>query len=340
MNKYSFSSFFKVILTFCLFSVMSQLALAKDRFQPAVLYDMATKHDKSFNEGVYNGLKRYKEDTGVNFWEFQITNETQSEQFLRQMAKKGADIIIVVGFAQIQALKTVSAEFPDTKFTLIDATLDMPNVQSVAFREHEGAYLAGALAAMKSGSSKVGFIGGMDIPLIRKFSCGFEQGAKAVSKDSEVYVNMVGDTPLAWKDPTKAREIALGQISQGVDVIYTAAGTSAIGVLGAVADSENAFAIGADSNQNYIYPGKILTSVVKKVDIAAYEALRTVHNGTWEPGMKVLGLKEGGIDWVLDEYNKPLLSEDIVDRLNRIKADIISEKVKVVDYTTTNSCKY
>lgn len=332
----------KILQFICLigFVLTAHSASAKQSFQPAVLYDMATKHDKSFNEGVYNGMMKYQKDTGVNFWEFQITNETQSEQFLRTMARKGADLIVVVGFAQIPALNKVAPEFPETKFTLIDAVLDLPNVQSIAFKEHEGSFLVGSLAAMKSKSHQVGFIGGMGIPLIKKFGCGFEQGAKYINKDVRVVQNVVGDTPTAWKDPTRAREIALTQISDGVDVIYTAAGNSSIGVLGAVADSENVLAIGTDTNQNYIYPGKILTSMVKKVDIAAYEALRSFENKTWQPGMKILGLKEGGVDWALDEYNEPLLTPEIKNEVLRIKQDIIDQKIKITDYTIDNKCEY
>lgn len=322
------------------FCGLSVEASAKQEFQPAVLYDMATKHDKSFNEGVYNGLKKYKEDTGVDFWEFQITNESQAEQFLRQMAKKGANLIVVVGFAQIPALQKVAPEFPETQFTLIDAELDLPNVQSIVFKEQEGSYLVGALAALSSKTHKIGFIGGMDIPLIRKWSCGYEQGAKGIDPTTEIVVNWVGDTPMAWKDPTKAREIAVSQMDRGVDVIYTAAGTSAIGVLGAVADHENVLAIGADSNQNYMYPGKILTSMVKSVDLAAYDALRASQNGTWKPGIKVLGLKESGVDWSLDEFNAPLVSDDTKEKINALKKQIIDGKIKVVDYTKSGSCSY
>lgn len=330
------SAFF-VLIGVCGLSVE---AVAKQEFQPAVLYDMATKHDKSFNEGVYNGLKKYKEDTGVDFWEFQITNESQSEQFLRQMAKKGANIIVVVGFAQIPALQKVAPEFPETQFTLIDAELDLPNVQSVVFREHEGSYLVGALAALTSKTHKIGFIGGMDIPLIRKWSCGYEQGAKALDPSTEVVVNWVGDTPMAWKDPTKAREIATSQMDRGVDIIYTAAGTSAIGVLGAVADRDNVLAIGADSNQNYMYPGKILTSMVKRVDLAAYDALKASQNGNWKPGVKILGLKESGVDWSLDEFNAPLISDEAKEKINALKKQIIDGKIKVVDSAKTGSCSY
>lgn len=338
-----YQKFCKLISAFFVLIVVCGLSVeagAKQEFQPAVLYDMATKHDKSFNEGVYNGLKKYKEDTGVDFWEFQITNETQSEQFLRQMAKKGANIIVVVGFAQIPALQKVAPEFPETQFTLIDAELDLPNVQSVVFREHEGSYLVGALAALKSKTRKIGFIGGMDIPLIHKWSCGYEQGAKALDPTIEIVVNWVGDTPMAWKDPTKAREIAVSQMDRGVDIIYTGAGTSGIGVLGAVADRENVLAIGTDSNQNYMYPGKILTSMVKRVDLAAYDALKASQNGNWKPGVKVLGLKENGVDWSLDEFNSPLISDEIKEKINALKKQIIDGKINVVDPTKVGSCSY
>ena len=183
-------------------SIAAGAAFAAD-IKPAVVFDMGGKFDKSFNEGVFNGVEKFKKETGVSYREFEVTNETQREQALRRMAQRGADPVIGVGFAQAPALEKVAKEFPNTRFAIIDSVVDLPNVRSVVFKEHEGSFLVGMIAALKSESGKVGFVGGMDIPLIRKFACGYEQGAKHVSGDTEVLQNMTGTTPAAWNDPTR-----------------------------------------------------------------------------------------------------------------------------------------
>ena len=193
-------------------------------FQPAIIYDLGGKFDKSFNEAAYNGAERFKEEAGVEYLEFEVTNESQRDQALRRMARRGATIVVAVGFSYATPLETIAAEFPDTKFTIIDSVVEQPNVQSVVFKEHEGSFLVGMAAALKSETGKVGFIGGMDIPLIRNFAHGYEQGVKHVNPDAEVFVNMTGTTPAAWNDPAKGAELAQSQFDRGADVVYAAAG--------------------------------------------------------------------------------------------------------------------
>ena len=317
---------------------LATAAVAAD-IQPAVVYDMGGKFDKSFNEGIYNGIQKFTKETGIKATEFEVTNETQREQALRRMAQRGRDPVIAVGFAQAPALEKVAKEFPDTRFTIIDMVVDLPNVQSVVFKEHEGSFLVGALAAMASKSGKVGFVGGMDIPLIRRFACGYEQGVKHVAGGAEVYQNMTGTTPAAWNDPTKGGELAKSQFDRGADVVYAAAGATGLGVLQAAKDGGK-LAIGVDSNQNYLHPGTMLTSMLKRVDVAAYNTYKSAMDGSWKPGIQVLGLAQGGVDWALDEHNESLVGGDMKAKIDGLKADIIAGKIKVHDYMSDNSCTY
>jgi basic membrane protein A and related proteins len=311
-------------------------AVAKD-FHPAVIYDTGGKFDKSFNEAAYNGAERFKKETGIAFREFEIQNESQREQAMRNLARKGATIIVAVGFSQAAAVAKVAKEFPKVEFTLIDDVVDLPNVQSVLFKEHEGSFLVGVLAGMASKTGKVGFVGGMDIPLIRKFECGYAQGVKYAKPDAQVFENMTGTTPAAWNDPTKGGELAKSQFDRGADVVYAAAGGTGVGVYQAAKDNGK-LAIGVDSNQNYLQPGTMLTSMMKRVDLAVYNAFMAAKNGTWKAGVTSLGLAEDGVGWALDDYNKALITADMKTKVDQAKQDIISGKIKVVDYTAAKSC--
>jgi len=313
-------------------------AIAQD-IKPAVVFDMGGKFDKSFNQGVYDGIERFKAETGIAYREFEVTNETQREQALRRMAQRLADPVIGVGFAQGPAMEKVAKEFPDTRFTIIDMVVDLPNVQSVIFKEQEGSFLVGILAAMASKTGKVGFVGGMDIPLIRRFACGYEQGVKHANKDAQVFQNMTGTTPSAWNNPGKGAELARSQFDRGADVVYAAAGGTGVGVYQAAKDSGK-LAIGVDSNQNYLHPGTMLTSMLKRVDVAAYNAFKGALDGSWKPGIQNLGLAEGGVDWALDEHNANLISADMKAAVEKAKADIIAGKIKVHDYMSDSTCTY
>lgn len=310
-----------------------------DDIKPAVVFDMGGKFDKSFNEGVYNGVEKFKKETGIPYVDFEITNETQYEQAHRRFAERGQNPIIGVGFAQADAVQKVGAEYPKTDFTVIDGIVKLPNVQSVLFKEQEGSFLVGMLAAMASKSGKVGFVGGMDIPLIRRFECGYEQGAKYANPQVVVVQNMTGTTPSAWDDPGRGGELAKAQFDGGVDVVYAAAGNTGLGVYQAAADAHK-LAIGVDSNQNYLHPGTMLTSMVKRVDLAAYNSLEAAKSGNWQGGITVLGLKEGGIDWAYDQYNEKLITPEMKAKVDQAKADIIAGKITVADYMANNECKY
>jgi basic membrane protein A len=306
-----------------------------DDFSPAVVYDMGGKFDKSFNEAAYSGAERFKTDTGIEYREFEVTNPSMREQALRNMARRGADVVIAMGFAQAAAVETVAKEFPDTKFTLIDMVVDLPNVQSVIFKEHEGSFLVGMAAAMASETGRVGFVGGMDIPLIRKFALGYVEGAKYVNPDVEIFQNMTGTTPAAWNDPTKGGELARSQFDRGADVVYAAAGGTGIGVYQAAKDAGK-LAIGVDSNQNYLQPGTMLTSMIKRVDVAVYDSFASARDGTWQPGIKILGLAEDGVGYAIDEYNRDLISPEMEAKLEAARQDIIDGNIEVTDYMEQN----
>jgi basic membrane protein A and related proteins len=313
-------------------------ASAKD-FKPAIVFDLGSKMDKSFNEGVYNGAKAFADKTHTTFQEFEPKNEAQIEQGLRNFARKGFSPIIGVGFNQAKAIEKIAKEFKDADFVVIDSVVDLPNVKSVLFKEAEGSYLAGALAAMKTSTGKLGFVGGMDIPLIRKFSCGYKQGAKAVKADVEVFENMVGTTGSAWNDPVKGGELAKSQIERGADVIFAAAGASGLGALQTAADAGK-FGVGVDSNQNYLHPGKMLTSMVKRVDIAAANALQEAKDGSFKGGVTVFGLAENGVGLAFDSNNAPLVTPEMKAKIDEMSKGIVAGTIKVHDYMTDNSCPF
>ena len=312
-------------------AVAGMTQVQAEDFMPAVVFDMGGKFDKSFNEAAYNGAERFKADSGIAYREFEVTNPSMREQALRNMARRGAQVVVAMGFAQAAAVETVAQEFPDTKFTLIDMVVDLPNVQSVIFKEHEGSFLVGMAAAMASQTGKVGFVGGMDIPLIRKFALGYVEGAKHINPDIEIYQNMTGTTPSAWNDPTRGGELARSQFDRGADVVYAAAGGTGIGVYQAAKDAGK-LAIGVDSNQNYIHPGTMLTSMIKRVDVAVYESFKAAQDGTWQGGIQILGLAEDGVGWALDEHNRSLISAEIEAAVEQARQDIIAGNIAVTDY--------
>ncbi|QGZ37473.1 BMP family lipoprotein [Stappia indica] len=318
--------------------LLAGTALAQD-IQPAVVYDLGGKNDKSFNEAAFIGAEKFKADTGIDYRDFEIQNDSQREQALRNFARRGANPVIAIGFLHANALTKVAKEFPDTQFAIVDEKVDLPNVRSIVFKEHEGSYIVGKLAAMASQSGKVGFVGGMDIQLIRKFACGYKQGVKETNADIEILENMTGSTGAAFNDPVKGGELAKSQIDRGADVIYHAAGATGLGVLQAAADAGK-LGIGVDSNQNAVHPGKVLTSMLKRVDVAVEKAFTDAKDGKWTSGVYSLGLAEDGVDWALDDNNKALITEEMKSAVDQAKADIISGKIAVHDYMATESCPF
>ena len=328
----------KAVLTISLvlFSLLTHAAT----FQPAIAYDLANIFDKSFNQAIYeNAALKFNKESNVKIRNFTPTNETNHEQGLERLAKRGYNPIIAVGFMYTNALEKTARKYPDTQFVIIDSVVKLANVKSLIFKEHEGSFLVGAIAALKSKSKKIGFIGGMDSPVIHKFACGYEQGAKYINANTQVFQDMTGWTSSAWSNPTRGAELAKQQISKGADVIFAAAGGSGVGVY-QVAENANKYAIGVDSNQNYLHPGVMLTSMVKLVGVATYQILKSAEAGHFTAGIDIRGLKENGVDWALDKYNRELISPKIEAKINQIKAKIIAKEIIVHDYTQNDSCVY
>ncbi len=332
-RRYLISTITCACMTVSLTSVQAQ------SFTPAVIFDMGGKHDKSFNQSAFDGAERFKKDFNVAYLEAEVTADSQREQIFRNLIRRGATVIFATGFAQRTIVGKLAPEFPDVKFVLVNVKpeADYPNVQSAMFREEEGSFLAGIAAASSSKTAKVGFVGGMDQPLIRRFGCGYAQGVKYFNSKAEVITNMVGTTPAAFRDPTRGGELAISQFDRGVDVIFAAAGNTGTGVLQAAKD-KGRFAIGVDSNQNHLHPGTMLTSMVKHVDTALYEAYKMVRQQQWKSGVVTYGLSNKGISLAMDEHNQKFISKELAARLKKAEEDIVSGKIKVHDYVTNNAC--
>ncbi|MCK5041182.1 MAG: BMP family ABC transporter substrate-binding protein [Sphingomonadales bacterium] len=317
-----------IYVILALFLVASPQATMADEPKIALIYDLGGKFDKSFNEAAHNGGVAFESATGVSYHDFEPASEAQMEQAIKRFARRGYDLIIAIGISYATPLRKVAEDYPDMHFTVIDSHVDMPNVQSVSFKEHEGSYLVGMIAAMTSEKQKIGFIGGMDIPLIRKFASGYAQGARSINPDIEIIENMVGASPTAWNDPIRGGELARNQYARGADVIYSAAGPTGFGVIQAAKETDN-YAIGVDSNQNHLAPGYVLTSMLKRVDRAVERAMLGAYNGNWHSGVEVLGLAEDGVDYALDEHNEHLITDEMRQRLAEARAKIISGEIVV-----------
>lgn len=313
------------IFLLCLLGIVAEASV-----KVGLVLDKGGRDDKSFNAAAFRGATEAQSKLGVVLKVVESSDDAALEPSLRTFARKGYDLVIGIGFAQANAIKKVSAEFPKTSFLLVDSNIQAPNVRSVMFNEHEGSYLVGIIAALSSKSKVVGFIGGMDIPLIRRFELGYKAGAESMGK-VKVHSNYVGSTSDAWRNPTKGKELALSQISKSADVIFHAAGTSGMGVFDA-AEEKKIFAIGVDSNQNWVKPGTVLTSMIKRVDIAVYKAIEDKTSGKYKSGLITMGLAEGGIDFAVDENNRAILSKEVEQKAIATKQKILSGQIKVPDY--------
>jgi len=299
---------------------------------PAVVYE-AVQFDDSFNVAAYDGIQRYKAEGGVAVQAF-------GAKAIRRFAEAGAEPIIAIGVSLAEEIARAAEAFPQRKFILIDAVVDAPNVQSVVFRNQEGAFLVGMLAALSSRTGKVGFVGGMDIPVIREFQCGYSQGVQAVAPRTEVFTAMTGTTSQAWNNPERGAELARLQYARGVDVIFAAAGGTGLGVY-QVAKAMGKQAIGVDRNQNFLYPGTMLSSMVKRIDVAVYMAAKSVRDGSYRGGgILSLGVKENGIGWALDKYNRALVSPEMQKRLEGAQKDIATGKLQIQPYLPIEDCQF
>ena len=347
MKSRSILSVLIVALVFLLVSC-SQRAEAKRegcKIRVGIVFDIGGKNDRSFNAAAWEGAKRAQQDLDICLYDVEPGNPTSIEPAMRAFAEKNFDLIIGVGFAQGPIMQRVALDYPQNKFAIIDGVIfeadgktPLKNVASLVFREHEGSYLVGMIAASKSKTGVLGFLGGMDIPLIHRFETGYEEGARAVNPNIRVIDNYVGVTDSAWNNPGKGKELSLAQIEKGADVIFTAAGNSGLGAFDAVeqfgknAEGEaNRFVIGVDSNQNGVKPGFVLTSMVKKVDNAVYDAIEEVLNGNFEGGFHVFGLDKDGVAYALDENNRSLIPADVLQRVEEARTKIVNGEIKVTD---------
>jgi len=305
---------------------------AQAAIKVGLVLDRGGKDDKSFNASAYQGLLQCKSKFGVETKVVEAPDDTSYETLLRSFAQKDYDLIIAVGFAQAEAVKKVAPQFPKKHFALVDSTVDAANVRSLMFEEHEGSFLVGVIAAMTSKTGKAGFIGGMDIPLIRRFEKGFEAGVKKMNPKASVVSNFVGVTGEAWNNPPKAKELALAQFQAGADVVFSAAGASNMGVFDAVEEKAGKLAIGCDSNQNWVKPGRIVTSMIKRVDAAVVDTCEAETKNQFVGGVKRFGLANGGVDFALDQNNEKLLTPAMVQKINDVKKGIITGKIQVPDY--------
>ncbi len=289
--------------------------------------------DKSFNDSAYEGLTRAAEELGIDPIYGQPEQMAEDEKYLRQYAEEGLDLVIGVGFLMKDALEKVAGEFPETRFAIIDAVVDEPNVASLTFREHEGSFLVGVIAGLVTSTGKVGFIGGMDIPLIHKFEVGYAEGVKHVNPEAEVLVAYAGSGPQAFSDPVKGKSLALSQFNRGADIIFQAAGSTGNGVIDA-AQERGLFAIGVDANQNYMAPGHVLTSMLKRVDISVFEIVKDVVEGRFRGGEHVYGLEIDGVGYAMDEHNEGLIPPEVIEKVTSIKQQIVAGDIRVTDYTS------
>jgi basic membrane protein A len=310
-------------------AISLQPALAE--FKVGLVLDRGGKDDKSFNSSAYEGATRAKAKLGILLKYVEASDDNAFEPMLRAFALRDFDLIIGVGFAQKEAIQKVAAQFPNRHFALVDSQVETPNVRSLMFQEHEGAYVIGAIAAMTSKTGKIGFVGGMDIPLIRRFVMGYEAGAKKINPQITVIANYVGVTSEAWNNPPKGKELAMSQYEGGVDIIFAAAGASGLGVFDAAEDKKK-FAIGVDSNQDWTKPGLILTSMLKRVDEAIFSTIAEAKAGTFTGGVQWFGLANKGVDYSFDQYNAKILTEPVRKRADELKAEIIAGKIVVPDY--------
>lgn len=301
------------------------------KLKVGLVLDKAGRDDKSFNAAAYKGASEARRKLGIHLKVVTATDDAAIEPSLRTFAQRKFDLVIGIGFAHGAPMKKVASEFKSSKFLVVDAAIDRPNVRSVLFNEHEGSFLVGAIAALTTKTNAVGFIGGMDIPLIRRFEYGYRAGVEAVNPKAKVIVNYVGTTPNAWHNPMKGKELALAQYSKKIDIIFSPAGASNLGVFDA-AEEKRRLAIGVDSNQNWIKPGRILTSMIKRVDMAVYDAIESVLKNEFQSGTFYMGIAEGGVGFSVDEHNRSILTPEVEKKANEFKRKILNKEITVPDY--------
>jgi basic membrane protein A and related proteins len=296
-----------------------------------LVFDVGGRGDKSFNDQAYAGLERARNELGIVFRTLETGEGSDREAAMRQLAAGDAQLVFGVGFLFTDDIHKLAVEFPATKFACVDYTVNPgdtlpPNLVALKFKEEEGSYLVGALSGLLTKTGKLGFVGGMQIPLIKKFEAGYVAGVRAVNPRAQVIVKYAGTTGTAFKDPTKGKELALAEYNQGADIIYHASGSTGLGVFEA-ARERNRLAIGVDSDQNDEAPGHILTSMVKRVDVAVFDTIKDTIQGRWTGGVKVFGLAEDGVSWVYDARNRALIPDPVKATVDSLRAEIVAGRI-------------
>ncbi len=331
MNPVLRSTFWRICLAVLTLPLLTPALPAAEPLKVGLVLDRGGKDDKSFNTSAYEGAMRAKTKLGIALKYVEATDDNAFEPLMRRFAQSDYGLIIGIGFAQKEAITKAAAQFPKVHFAIVDAVVEAPNVRALMFQEHEGAYVIGAIAALTSKSGKVGFVGGMDIPLIRRFDLAYEAGAKHVNPNITVLHNFVGLTSEAWNNPPKGKELGLAQYEAGADVVFAAAGASGLGVFDA-AEEKKFYVIGVDANQNWVKPGRVLTSMLKRVDEAVYTVIAEAKDGKFKGGVEYFGLANKGVDYAVDKYNEAILPESIRKKADDLKAEIIAGKIDVPDY--------
>jgi basic membrane protein A len=347
MSRRNLSGLAIVFVAFFAASCMQRTEARREncKAKVGIVFDIGGKNDRSFNAAAWEGVKRAEKELDICLYDVEPGNPTSIEPAMRAFAEKNFDLVIGVGFAQGPIMQKVALDYPNNKFAIVDGVIfeadgktPLKNVASLVFREHEGSYLVGMIAASKSKTGTIGFLGGMDIPLIHRFKTGYAEGARSVNPQIKVVENFVGVSDSAWNNPGKGKELSLAQIEKGADVIFTAAGNSGLGAFDAVeqygknAQGEaNKFVIGVDSNQNGVKPGFVLTSMVKRVDNAVYDVVKEILAGKFSGGFHVFGLDKDGVAYAMDDFNKALIPADVIKKVEEARTKIGTGEIKVTD---------
>lgn len=317
----------KKLLSLFIFVFLVAVSLVAKPLKVGIVLSTGGLGDKSFNDSAYRGLEKAKKELGIKFKYVEPASPTEDEEFLRQYADAGYDLVIGTGFQMTQSLKAVAKDYPNTKFLMIDDTVDLPNVKSLVFKEQEGSFIVGALAAMMSKNNMIGFVGGMENPLIKKFETGYRQGAKYINPNMKVLV-VYTTGPNPFNDPVRGKENAISEINQGADVIFHAAGGTGMGVI-AGAKEKKVYAIGVDSNQDEVAPGVVLTSMIKNVDVAVFDTIKDLQEGKFVAGKALYGIKEDGVGVTDFKYTKDIIGKEKLDRLETVRNKIKSGELKI-----------
>lgn len=321
----------------CVFVLMvfSLPAFAQTEKPIVLIYENSGKKtDRAFIDMARKGAERAQAELGIGYIEHTMQEEEERAKVFERYARSGKKLIIGLGFQNVSTVMAIAKKYPKTQFSVIDGLIPplFKNVQSVVFRDNEGAFLVGMIAAQHSKTGTIGFIGGMDVPVIRDFAYGYKQGAEYVRPDVKIQQHMIGKNKNAFNDPKTAAKLAQEQINNGADILFAAAGGSAIGMLETAARYPHVYAIGVDTNQNALYPNTMLTSLLKRVDKAVYKAMKQSNLNTWKSGVQYLGIREGALDYAVDIHNRKLIEKKTVDAVERAKDYIIRGLVSVQAY--------